>query len=92
MMYIECYYETLVCIVYTRLQPAHLRNVCISMLLLWDLEAGWKDIDSIHGRLCKTMLRTLRSAANQIGELTFIIWSFNSAFVSRVRCLSYTAL
>jgi len=71
--------------VYIRLHTAHLSSVS---LLLWDLEAGWKVIDRIHGRFCKTILRTLRNAANQIGELTFIVWSFNSVCMSRVQCLS----
>ena len=36
---------------------------------MWDLEEDWKDVDSIPGRFCKTILKSLRSAANQRGEL-----------------------
>jgi len=67
MIQVACYYETLVCIYHTTHSTS---EGCVYLYVeMWDLEVGRKDIDSIHGRFCKTILRILRSAANQIGEL-----------------------
>jgi len=67
MMLVACYYETLVCIYQTTHSTS---EGCVYLYVeMWDLERGWKDVDSIHCRFCKLILRTLISAANQIGEL-----------------------
>jgi hypothetical protein len=47
--------------------------VCESRLMygaeIWGLDEGWKEIDVIHGRLCKKMLGIPRFAANWVAEL-----------------------
>jgi hypothetical protein len=35
----------------------------------WGVEEGMKEIDKIHGRICKKILGILRSAANGVTEL-----------------------
>jgi hypothetical protein len=35
------------------------------------LDEGWKEIDIIHGRLCKKMLGIPRFAANRAAELSW---------------------
>ena len=55
---------------------------------IWDLEAGWKDIDSIHGRFCKRILTTLRSAANHLGELKLGTDSRNEFVIMKCQLFS----
>jgi hypothetical protein len=47
--------------------------VCESRLMygaeICGLDEGWKDIDIIHGRLCKKILRIPRFATNGVAEL-----------------------
>lgn len=81
-MQVACYYETVVCIYQTTHSTS---EECVYLFVeMWDLEGGWKDIDSIHGRFCKTILRTLRSAAYQMGELKLGRDSRNESVV--VKC------
>jgi hypothetical protein len=36
---------------------------------VWGLDEGWKEIDIIHGRLCKKILGISRFAANGVAEV-----------------------
>jgi hypothetical protein len=47
--------------------------VCESRMMygveIWGNEEEWKEIDKIHGRMCKTFLGIPRFAANGVAEL-----------------------